>query len=194
MSDDDDRRAHRRACPSVDADDEGLSEYERRFVEAYLGEAHARGPDAVRIVSPNVKHGSARSQAHDLLKREHIRKAIRARTENDEFVAGRVERLRLLTRIARGEEIEVRHIVVHKERNRQTGTMTTRVERVETPPMLSARIEAMRDLAKAAGEHLPSVGEDDATTRLMALLSGATIPQLMALLSAESLPKEEKRE
>lgn len=154
----------------VDEDD-GLSEYERRFVEAYMGDAHGIGAHAMLLVSPDLTDGSAASQACKLLKRPQVRKALRDRVESDPLVASRLERLRLLTRIARGEELEERPV-----RTGKRGTFALK----KCPPTLRDRMEACAALSKAAGEHLPEQA-DDAAAKLAALLSSMTVQQIFSL-------------
>ena len=151
-------------------EDDGLSEYERQFVEAYMGDAHGVGAHAVLRISPDVTDASAASIACKILKRPHVRKALRDRMESDPLVAGRLERLRLLTRIARGEEMEQRR---QGKRN----------QLVKHPPSLATRMEACAALAKAAGEHLPDNQADDASAKLAALLGSLNVQQLFALLN-----------
>lgn len=170
--------------------DDGCSAYELRFVEAYMGDAHCVGSVAVQLVSPDVQPNSARSMAYEMLRRPHVQKALRDRSEHDPLVAGRLERLRWLTRVLRGEVTEVRTVVQRKGKG---GVWTT--EKVEAPPSIADRMAAARDLAKAAGEHLPKLdGGDDVMSKLMQLLHGATIPELMALVSSAEVPKGETRQ
>ena len=150
------------------SEDDGLSEFERRFVEAYMGEAHGVGSRAVKLISPDVTEGSARTMAYELLRRPHVRKALRDRIEADPLVASRLERLHFLTRIVRGEEKEKR-VRVGKEGRRHV---------VDVPASLSARMAACEALSKAAGEHLPVLPGDE-EGKAAALLS---MEQLFALM------------
>lgn len=152
-------------------DDEGLSVYEHRFVEAYMGEAKGVGSVAVQMIGDATPR-SAASIACELLQRPHVRKALRARMENDPLIAGRLERLRFLTRVLRGEEREVRTVFTRKDKKG-----TVRTVKVETPPNISDRMAAAQALAKAAGEHLAPLedGKDDQD------LTRLTIQQLLGL-------------
>jgi hypothetical protein len=153
--------------------DDGLSEFERRFVEAYMGDAHGVGSRAVKLISPDVTEGSARTMAYELLRRPLVRKALRERVEADPLVASRLERLRYLTRVVRGEEGEERFVCVGKSR---------RLKRIKVPDSTRDRMAACEMLAKAAGEHLPLLPGDDESraaasmtmAELFALMQGGT--------------------
>lgn len=67
-----------------------LSERERRFVEAYMGEAAGNATKAAELAGYSQK--SARQQGQRLCTKAAIRAAIDARQENDELVADRKER------------------------------------------------------------------------------------------------------
>lgn len=149
---------------------DGLNEHERRFVEAYMGDANGIGARAVKIISPDVTDGSARQMAYDLLRRPHVRKALRERVESDPLVAGRLERLRFLTRVVRGEESEKR---TRKGKNGRT-------IKVDVPPSLYSRMQACDMLSKAAGEHLPVLPGDDDGKRASEL----TVAELFGLMNA----------
>lgn len=170
--------------------DGGCSAYELRFVEAYMGDAHCVGTRAVQLVSPDVQPNSAASMAYEMLRRPHVQRALRERSEHDPLVAGRLERLRWLTSVLRGEVTEVRTIITRMVKGGKHVT-----EQVSAPPSIADRMAAAAALSKAAGEHLPKLdGDDDVMGKLMALLHGATIPQLMALVSGAELPKGETRQ
>src|SRR5689334_12942658 len=79
----------------------GLSERERRFVEAYMGEAAGNGTKAAILAGYSKK--AARGQAARLLTKAHIIEAIQDRTVHDKSVADRQERQEFLSAVMRGE-------------------------------------------------------------------------------------------
>lgn len=158
-----------------------LSLFEFRFVEAYMGEAKGVGSVAVMLAGGSLNNRSAASIACELNKRPRIKQALRDRMENDPLVAGRLERLRFLTRVLRGDETEVRLVVTHRKSKEDGGGWET--ERVNTPASIADRIAAARDLAKAAGEHLPTQESDNAAEKLLQLIASMGVEQVFALVS-----------
>lgn len=146
-------------------EEDGLSEYERQFVEAYMGEAAGCGARAVQLVS-GVEPRSAATIASRLLRRPHVRKALRAREESDPLVMNRVERLRLYTRIARGKEPTERVIVGKRGRR----------AKVQDMPTLRERLEALQTLSKICGDFLPPLEDAGEGSRA----AGMTLDQLFA--------------
>ncbi len=64
-----------------------LSEKERRFVEAYMGEAAGNGAEAARLAGYAIS--SARQTADRLMSKADIKAAISKRQEADPLVATR---------------------------------------------------------------------------------------------------------
>ena len=125
-----------------DERDEVLSKLnikERRFVEAYCGEAAGNATEAVRMAG--VK-GATREALHTaawaIFRRPHVKTAIAALTEMDPLIPGRIERLRALGRILRREEKDHRVL--------KDGTV------IEVPCRVSDQHAAIRTLAQLAGE------------------------------------------
>jgi phage terminase small subunit len=126
----------------------------------------------MKMISPDCTDASARQMASDMLRRPRVQSAMAARVEGDELVGGRIERLRYLTRVMRGEETEER-VVQTKE-----GAQVVQVR-------LSARdrMHACEMLAKAAGEHLPKApGTNDG-----AGFAGMSVQQLFELATKGAL-------
>lgn len=166
--------------------DEGLSLYEQQFVDAYMGDAHGVGSVAIQLIG-DANSRSAASIACELMKRPHVRKALRARMENDPLIAGRLERLRFLTRVMRGQENEMRPVRVGKR-----GTFAVK----PVPPSMKDRMDAAEKLARAAGEHLPAIeGDDAAETTKMALakIAGLSVAELFSI-ERQRTPDEETRQ
>src|SRR3990172_3976689 len=91
------------AADAIAEEDDGLSEKERRFCDAYAGDAAGNGAEACRMAGYKATVVSLWTNAWRLLRKVDIKRAIDARMESDPLVAGRVERLRFLTSVLRGE-------------------------------------------------------------------------------------------
>jgi hypothetical protein len=152
-----------------------LSLFELRFVEAYMGEAGGVGSRAVELAGGTSNPRSAAAIACEILKRPRVKEALRERGENDPLVAGRLERLRFLTKIMRGEVEEVRSVVVLRKAGQQV------IERVYAPPSIADRMAAAQALAKAAGEHLAVDKGDEDLTRLVAKLASMSVAEMFEL-------------
>lgn len=76
-----------------------LTEKQRRFVEAYMGQAAGNATEAARVAG----FGNPKSQGSRLLTFVDVKKAIEERQKADPLVASREERQRFLTAAMRGE-------------------------------------------------------------------------------------------
>ncbi len=123
-----------------------LTERQRKFVDAYMGEANGNGTKAARLAGYAGDDNTLAAQAYDLLRNAKIRSALDARLEGDPLVAGRLERTRFLTAVVRGEVTEDR--VVRDESG-------ARVE--PCAPALKDRLAALDMLSKLAGEQVGKV-------------------------------------
>ena len=100
--------------PTVDVDDElydpliFLSVKERKFVEAYAGDADGNGTKAAELAGYTGSYAVLAQRAHTLLKKSEVNEALAFLLEHDPLVAGRVERLRFYTKVMRGEVTETR--------------------------------------------------------------------------------------
>jgi phage terminase small subunit len=118
-------------------DDEApLTEKQRRFVDAYLGEAMGNATQACALAGYQGDRSTLGVTGHWLLRNPKVRAAIDSRIASDPGVATREERQRLLTDIARGVE--------------QPAVFFGR--KVMQPPSAVARIRAMDLMSKMAGE------------------------------------------
>ncbi len=89
-----------------DHDDEApLSERQRRFVEAYLGEAMGNATEAAAKAGYSGDRVVLASQGHHLLRNPKIRRAISERVKEDPGVATREERQRFYTEMLRSESV-----------------------------------------------------------------------------------------
>jgi phage terminase small subunit len=120
-----------------------LTPMERKFVEAYLGDANCNVERAARMAGycPGGTPTTRAREGAGILKRPRVAAFIESAMENDPLVMGRQERLRLMTSIARGE-IKDKILTIPGE---DGGT----VERVAAT---ADRLKALEQLAKAAGE------------------------------------------
>ena len=130
----------RRAPVEEDVADplEGLTLKERRFVDAYLGEAAGNGTRAARLAGYGGSSTVLGQIAYENLRKPDIREAIARLTEDDELVLTRTQRLRLLSRIGRREE-PAHHVMA-------TG------EVVEIPTRVGDQLSALKTLSELAGD------------------------------------------
>lgn len=83
-----------------------LTEKERRFVEAYMGEAAGNGTKAAEIAGYKARSKTALAQqAHYTLKKPKVRQELEERVKSDPLVASRQEIQHWLTKIVRGEDV-----------------------------------------------------------------------------------------
>jgi len=87
----------------VDVKVETLTEKQRRFVEAYLGEANGNAYEAAKIAGYGGNKRSLEVIGSENLRKPDIRKAIDARTQKGGLVATREERQAFLTKVMRSE-------------------------------------------------------------------------------------------
>lgn len=80
-----------------------LTEKQRKFVEAYLGEANGNGTEAASIAGYVGNRSDLCAIASRNLKKKNIRAAIDARTQHDGSIATREERQAFLTKVMRTE-------------------------------------------------------------------------------------------
>ena len=121
---------------------------ERRFVEAYLGEAAGNATRAARLAGYKGSAITLGVVGYENLRKPQIRSAVTQIIEHDELVAGRVERLRFMTRVMRGEERD------------QRITATGDVIEVRTPTQV--RLRAAEKLCELAGDFRePDKDSDD---------------------------------
>jgi len=81
-----------------------LTEKQRAFVEAYMGEAAGNATEAARIAGYSGGDSTLSSVGSDNLRKPKIRQAIRDRVTTDPLVADRRERQAFWTAVMRGEE------------------------------------------------------------------------------------------
>jgi len=80
-----------------------LTEMQRRFVEAYLGEANGNGTQAAKIAGYSGDTHGLTVAGHKNLRKANVRNAINERTKDDGSIATREERQAFLTRVMRTE-------------------------------------------------------------------------------------------
>lgn len=114
-----------------------LNERQRRFVEAYMGEAKGNAMDAARIAGYSPNHNTLHSAAQTLMKDPRIKAAIDERVKADPLVATRESRQQFWTRVMNGEvnEAVLRDGKVH-----------------EVPASIEMRLKASHLLGKAQGD------------------------------------------
>ena len=140
---------------------DGLTLKERRFVDAYLGEANGNGTRAAKFAGYSGSYYALAVRAHELLKKRKIREAVDEALEHDPLVMGRVERLRKLTSIARGE--------AECKRFGPDG------ELVDVPVPLCEQRAATVELAKLAGDY------DRSQSKTADLTKDLTVDEMFSL-------------
>lgn len=88
------------------ASDSGLTEKQRRFVEAYMGVAAGNATEAARVAGYDGDDVTLASVGYENLRKPQIRAAVDERIDNDALVMTRFDRQRLWTRIAQGKEMD----------------------------------------------------------------------------------------
>ena len=83
-----------------------LTEKQRRFVEAYLGEANGNATEAARLAGYSGTDDSLAVSASQLLRNTKVEAAIKERTDNDPLVLSRQQRLEYLTKLITNQEYE----------------------------------------------------------------------------------------
>src|SRR5438128_1439742 len=94
------KKAARESAPVTS---DALTERQRRFVENWLGATPGNGTRSAQAAGYSGSVSVLAAQAYHLLRNPKIKAAIDARIESDPMIVGRVERLRILSSIARGE-------------------------------------------------------------------------------------------
>jgi hypothetical protein len=142
---------------------------ERRFIEAYMGAAAGNGVRAAEMAGYKGPYSTLGHVAHTKLRKPGIRDAIAMLMESDPLVAGRVERMRFLTSVMRGEVKEYR-------------LLGDKI--VEIAP-IAARIRAAEKLSELAGDFRESSKSADA------LPQNLTVAQLFELAGIPRTPDAE---
>lgn len=146
-----------------------LTPKQRRWAEAYAGEAKGNGTKAAQIAGYSGTREQLAVIAYNNVRNPKIRAVLDAWTESDDLVCGRVERLQMLAAIARGEAYDEK---LDKDGNR-----------VELRVPVKDRLAALKALAEASGEliqrhehklesGLESLGMSDLKRELEELLKG----------------------
>lgn len=114
-----------------------LTEKERRFVAAYLGEANGNGTEAVRVAGYRGTPGSLRVKANRLLTKGNVAQAVAdfQAVRDQEAIATADERDRLLTDIARSWAADGDRIRAVAELNRVGGRHVTRLADPDGNPL-----------------------------------------------------------
>lgn len=96
---------HFAGAPAAD-DAAELTEKQRRFVEAYMGEAAGNATEAARQAGYAGDDITLASVGYENLRKPQIRAAIESRAEEDPLVATRFDRQRFWTRVMVGKEFD----------------------------------------------------------------------------------------
>lgn len=153
----------------------GLTEKQRRFVEAYMGEACGNAGKAYRLAGYAVKNDQAAwSGGCALLRNIEVQRAIDDLVGADPLVAGRVEVQRFWTNVMRGKR---------GERAIPTGEG---VEIVDVEADYRERVRASEMLAKTQGQFVERVEHSGP--------DGGAIPIADALRQAYGIDVEKERQ
>jgi len=82
---------------------ESLTEKQRRWVEAYMGEAKGNGTEAARLAGYKGNRNTLSEVGHKMLKLDTVRAAIDERIAEDPLVSKRHDLLRFWSEAMRGE-------------------------------------------------------------------------------------------
>lgn len=126
-----------------------LDPFTRRFCEEYAGNCNGNGVKACRAAGHPGDYGVLATTAYRLLRKVEVLEYLAALQENDERIAGRIERLQFLTSVVRGE-------LKTKARRWDDGANDGRGGFVEDEiePALKDRLAAQEALSKLAGEQV----------------------------------------
>lgn len=80
-----------------------LTEKQRRFVEAYMGEADGNATEAARIAGYSGDEAALAVRGSENVRKRKIRIAIRERVKKDPLIATRKERQHFWTKVMHGE-------------------------------------------------------------------------------------------
>lgn len=151
----------------IDEAPEPLPERQRRFVDAYMGEAKGNGKRAAQLAGYAGDENVLAVQACVLLRKPKIRQAIDARIDSDELAMKRMERVHMLSRIGRGEYTETR--------------FDNNGNPYDVQPTAKDIIAAIRELGLLQGDYVQKVAQTNAAGEDVQNMSDA---QLLALAAA----------
>lgn len=142
-----------------------LTPKQRRWAEAYAGEAKGNAAKAARIAGYSGDNEQLAITGYHNARNPKIRAVLEAWSESDDLMCGRIERMQMLAAIARGEAYDEK--------------LDSHGNRVELRVTTKDRLAAIKALAEAAGEHIQR-----ANVEVTGLPEGATIAQLLELAAA----------
>jgi phage terminase small subunit len=86
-----------------------LTEKQRRFVDAYMGEAKGNGTEAARVAGYRGSDSTLGAVAHENLKKPKIAAAIQERVDADPMIATREDRQRFWTDTMKDTGEDMKH-------------------------------------------------------------------------------------
>jgi|SRR5690554_820481 len=116
------------------ASEAGLTEKQRRFVEAYMGAAAGNATEAARLAGYGGDENTLSQTGHQNLRNPKISEAINERVDSDPLVMTRFDRQRFWSRVVQGKELDG-----------------------EDPAQMRDRLKASELLAKAQGDFIERV-------------------------------------
>jgi phage terminase small subunit len=121
-----------------------LTEKQRRFVEAYMGQAAGNGHLASKLAGYKGNANTLKAVASNLLRQQNIREAMGQRTAECPLVATRQERQEFWTKVMQGKETQVVKVL-------EDGTP------VEMSPEMKDRLKASELLGRSQGDFIEKV-------------------------------------
>ena len=151
-----------------------LTEKQRRFVEAYMGEARGNATQAARLAGYAGDDNTLRVVGSENLAKPAIRDAIDERVDSCPLVASRRDRLEFLTRVMLGQE---------------TDRVMTKEGLVDAEPAMRDRLKALELLGKIQGDftqkiELKGEARDKAAREVLELVAAVLGPEAVSKLSA----------
>ncbi len=124
-----------------------LTEKQRRFVEAYMGQACGNATEAARLAGYKGNSDTLRTVAAENLAKPNVRKSIEQRHKTDPLVMGRKELQAMWTDVANDETVLMTHRLKASELLARSQALFTERQIVEEPhPTADEQRQAMRPL------------------------------------------------
>lgn len=143
-----------------------LNVRERRFVEAFAGAADGNATRACELAGYRGSIHTLGVMGSQIAKRPRVREAIQCLLDNDPLVPTRVERLRFLGRVMRGQEMDTKVLA--------DGSV------IKIPAHLRDKIQACVRLCELGGDF-----KEELKSMMDQLPPNLTIEELFAIVGAQ---------
>ncbi len=145
-----------------------------RFVDAFAGESNGNATRACRMAGYHGDENTLASRASRLLRNPRIRGAIEARINGDHLAASRLERIRFLSAVMRGQLTEKKYVGRDKD---------DKPIYEDCEPTLRERLAAEEALSKRSGEQVHKIAQTNSQGEDIRSLS---LEQLLAMAGGDS--------